>query len=85
LEFIQIHYFLAFFAIQPIRDARGRLTKRPQADTPPFQASDNESFGENSDYSLKPLYKRLRKASQLPQFNVYQNEISTPDTPNLDA
>jgi hypothetical protein len=75
----------AFFAIQPIKDAQGRLTKRLRADTPPFQASDNNSFGENGDYSLKPLRKRLQKALQLPQFRVYQDKISTPNSPNLDA
>jgi hypothetical protein len=77
--------FSAFFAIQPIKDARGRLTKRPRADTPPFQASDNDSFGENGDYSLKSRRKRSRKASQLPQFGVYQDAISTTDSPDLDA
>jgi hypothetical protein len=49
-------------AIQSTANARGRLTKRPQADNPPFQASDNDCFGENGDYSLKPLRKRFRKA-----------------------
>jgi hypothetical protein len=80
LESTQIHYLSAFFAIQPIRDARGRLTKRPRADTPPFQASDNDSFGENGDYSLKSRGKRSRKASELPQFGVYHHETSTPNS-----
>jgi hypothetical protein len=59
--------------------------KRPRANTPPFQASDNDSFGENGDYSLKSRRKRLRKASQLSQSGVYQNQISIPDSTNLDA
>jgi hypothetical protein len=63
----------------------GRLTKRPRADTPPVQASDNDCFDENGDYSLKPLRKRLRKASQLPQFGFYQDETSLSDSLKLDA
>jgi hypothetical protein len=61
------------------------LKKRPRADTPPFQASDNDSFGENGDYSLKPLRKRLQKASQLSQIGVYQNKMSTTNSPRLGA
>jgi hypothetical protein len=85
LESTQIHYLSAFFAIQPIRDARGRLTKRPRADKSPFQASDNDSFSENGDYSLKSRRKQSRKASQLPQFGVHQNETSTPNSSALDT
>jgi hypothetical protein len=59
--------------------------KRPRADTPPFQASDNDSFGENGDYSLKSRRKRSRKASQLPQFGVYQDAVSRPNSPYLEV
>jgi hypothetical protein len=85
LKSIQIYCSSAFFAIQPIRDAWGRFTKRPRANSPPFQASNNDSFGENGDYSLKSHRERLRKASQLFQFGVYQNQIPTSDSPDSDA
>jgi hypothetical protein len=68
-----------------MKNARGRLTKRSRADSPPFQASDNDSFGENGDYSLKSRRKRSRKASQLPQFGVYQDAVFTPDCTDLEA
>ena len=49
-------------------------------DTPPLEGNSLCFSVENSDSSSIQLRKRPRKARQLPQFDVYQDEISTTDS-----
>jgi len=58
--------------------ARGRLKKRPRAELAP------ETYENDEILSIQHI-KRPRKASQLAQFSVYEDDISRADSSNSDA
>jgi hypothetical protein len=60
--------------VQPLYSARGRLIKRPRAISPVVEAISTDSCVKNDTFSSEPRRKRARKSSQLPQFDVYQDE-----------
>jgi len=60
--------------IQSIEYARGRRLKRPRALPLPSTLSTDDSFSEDSDLAQILPRKRTRKASQLPQIEVYQDQ-----------
>ena len=64
--------------IQSTESAQGRSNKRPQADTPSFGAFDADFAAQNTNSACK----RARKASQLHQFRVFKDEISSADKEN---
>jgi hypothetical protein len=82
---IRINSTLNQLIIQLLQRARGRLNKRPRANSTTFSASSVDSSIENSSPSPNRCRKRVRKSAQLPQFRVYENEISEQDSPNLGA
>ncbi len=62
-----------FFNIQLEKSVRGRSNKRPRANSSILSSFDPD-FVEKSTNSPR---KRTRKAAQLPQFSIYQDETST--------
>jgi hypothetical protein len=71
--------------MQPLESTRGRLNKRPRVNIPPPRSFHIHSPTENSSPSSDRYRKRVRKSSQLPQFEVYEDEILGADSPNLGA
>jgi hypothetical protein len=61
--------------------ARGRLIKRPRAESSVVEALSTDSFTENDTFSSEPRRKRARKTIQLPQFDVYQDENFKANSP----
>jgi len=64
--------------IQPSWSARGRLKKRPRAESAP------ETYENNEILSIQRI-KRSQKASQLAQFSVYKDQTSSADSSDSDA
>jgi hypothetical protein len=58
--------------MQLLYSARGRLNKRPRGMSFVVEALLTDSFVENDTFSSGSLYKRARKTSQLPQFDIYR-------------
>jgi hypothetical protein len=59
--------------MQLVYSARERLKKRSRAIFPIIKAVSTDFFIENDTFSSEPPRKRARKATQLPQFNIYQD------------
>jgi hypothetical protein len=57
--------------VQLLHNARGRLTKRPRAESSLVKALSSDSSIENDTLSSEPRYKRARKTAQPPQFSIY--------------
>ena len=64
--------------IQSTESAQRRSNKCSQVDTPSFGAFDVDFVTQN----VNSARKRTRKASQLPQFRVFEDEISLTDRKN---
>jgi hypothetical protein len=69
--------------VQSLHSARGRLTKRPRAISPVVKAVSTDFSVENDTFASKPPSKRARKATQLPQFDVYQDKKLMADSPQF--
>jgi hypothetical protein len=82
---IRINSILNLFIIQSLQSTRGRLNKRPRANSTAFSASSVHSSVENSNPSPTRCRKRVRKTTQLPQFEVYKDEILRENSPILGA
>jgi hypothetical protein len=57
--------------MQLVHSARERLIKRFRVIFPVVEAVSTDFSVENDTFSSEPLRKRARKATQLPQFDVY--------------
>jgi hypothetical protein len=57
--------------VQLLHSARGRLIKRPRAESPLVKALLSDSSIENDTLSSEPRRKRARKTGQPPQFSIY--------------
>jgi hypothetical protein len=69
--------------VQLLDSARGRLIKRSRAISFVVEALSTDSSVENDTFSSESPHKRARKTSQLPQFDVYQDENFTVDRAKL--
>jgi hypothetical protein len=76
---------LNLFIIQSLQSTRGRLNKRPRANSTAFSASSVHSSIENSSPSPNRCRKRVRKTTQLPQFKVYENDVFEANSSDLVA
>ena len=71
--------------IQSLEGLPGRLGKRPRMNPPLLEGNSLCSFVKNSDSSSTQPRKRPRKARQLPQFNVYQDQLFTTNSDRSSA
>jgi hypothetical protein len=69
--------------MQLLYSARGRLIKRPRAKSSVIKALLTDSFVENDTFSSESRRKRARKTTQLPQFNIYQDENFRVNSPEF--
>jgi hypothetical protein len=60
--------------VQLLYSARERLKKRLRAKSPVIKTLSTDSSVENDTFFSESRRKRARKITQLPQFNIYQDE-----------
>ena len=72
-KFLEIDFCLNFFIIQSEESAWGRSKKRPQANSAVLSTFDADFTAQSTNSPRK----RAWKTSQLPEFSIYQDEIST--------
>jgi hypothetical protein len=69
--------------VQLVHSARERLKKRSRAIFPVVEAVSTDFSVENDTFSSEPPRKRARKATQLPQFDVYQDKKLRTNSPEV--
>jgi hypothetical protein len=69
--------------VQLLHSARGRFFKRPRAKSPVVEALSTDPSVENDTFSSESRRKRARKTTQLPQFDIYQDENFRADSPKF--
>jgi hypothetical protein len=69
--------------VQLLHSVRGRLDKRPRAISSVVEAVSIDFSVKNDTFFSETPRKRARKATKLPQFNVYQDENFRADSPKF--